>query len=611
MLNVRRGMRSILYPNASASYYLNQNLMNFEQYIHYSELIESSLILFLQNQNDTEEHYQNLIQIFEDHKIAENPDYLKEVLLMIISFSNDFHRFLNFFDKIEKIILFFRQRILEFWSNIEIFHIFKSNKRILLFLFNKNILILDQQILNIFCDAKFIEQKYLPYFYPEINTMIKSNLDIEDEIIECIDYQKKFFLEKRQIGENDTLLCEFIRKDNIEEFIDFINKEDIPLSSKIMTSIFETNSFLLNNCPTLLEYSAFFGSIRIFRYLIKNGAKFTSTLLSYSIHGENTEIIEEIGNHVNNSFDSYINSLIESIKCHNNILTQFVFDSYLKNSIKNIDLFNEVFNKHCLKYYNFLSSKKEVLMNSIGYYMNYINKNHQKQINENKSIDEKTILYNLIRTLSNKLRTLQDKVNDQNELITSITEENNCLKQENRNLHNMNKSLRLQNSILKKKIKKAINLNNLLIGKLKKTNSKLNELNNQLQYLAKHDFTSSDEVEYGPENINTSIILELFKNSKINVYCRRYSKILKDICFLIYINSNLTYRLLRKFIPLPHPDNLRKEYRDTIKNKEDNLLNKSQIKYLLEELRKEMTKDENEPIVACIAFDAATIDPRN
>ena len=49
---------------------------------------------------------------------------------------------------------------------------------------------------------------------------------------------KKNFLEKRQIGENDTLLCEFILKDNIEEFIDFINKEDIPLSSKIMTSIF-------------------------------------------------------------------------------------------------------------------------------------------------------------------------------------------------------------------------------------------------------------------------------------------------------------------------------------------------------------------------------------
>ena len=48
-----------------------------------------------------------------------------------------------------------------------------------------------------------------------------------------------------------------------------------------------------------------------------------------------------------------------------------------------------------------------------------------------------------------------------------------------------------------------------------------------------------------------------------------------------------------------------------IKNKQENLLNKDQIKYLLEELRGEMSKEENEPIVATIAFDAATIDPRN
>lgn len=149
------------------------------------------------------------------------------------------------------------------------------------------------------------------------------------------------------------------------------------------------------------------------------------------------------------------------------------------------------------------------------------------------------------------------------------------------------------------------------MGKLIKTNSKLNELNYKIKELAKIENHSSDDVEFGPENLTPSIILELFKNSKINVFCRRYSKTLKDICFMIYINSNITYNLLRKFIPLPHPDNLRKEYKDTIKNKEENLLNKNQIKFLLEELRNEMVKDENEPIVAAIAFDAATIDPRN
>ena len=80
---------------------------------------------------------------------------------------------------------------------------------------------------------------------------------------------------------------------------------------------------------------------------------------------------------------------------------------------------------------------------------------------------------------------------------------------------------------------------------------------------------------------------------------------------MLYINSNITYKLLKKFIPLPNPDNLRKEYKPVIKSKENNLLNKNQIKYLLEELKKEMSKEENGPIIATLAFDAATINPGN
>ena len=48
-----------------------------------------------------------------------------------------------------------------------------------------------------------------------------------------------------------------------------------------------------------------------------------------------------------------------------------------------------------------------------------------------------------------------------------------------------------------------------------------------------------------------------------------------------------------------------------IKNKQENLLNKDQIKYLFEKLHREMSKENNEPIVATITFNAATIDPQN
>lgn len=427
---------------------------NLNEYIQCRKNIESSLIYFIDNQNDIEENYQNMIQLFNDYKIAEKPDDLKEILYIIVSISNNFNRNFNFWKKIEQIILFFRKQIQEFWPNIERFHIFKENKRLLLFLINEKIVILDNQILDLFFNPKFISNNYIPYFYPEINEMLKNNLDIKDEVIKSIYYEKDAFLEKRQAGENDTLLCKIIQKDLINDFIIYINHEKIPLSAKIMTSIFETNSFLLENCPTLLEYSAFYGSVQIFRYLMKNGAKLTSSSLNYSIHGRNIEIIETIVKNQNYTFDSYINCLIESIKCHFYDLTQFIFESYLKNSIESFEAFDECFNKHCLKYFNYVTLRNEFNQNIVNNLIEYINKKRQKQndynylndetIEKENIFDEKCILYNFIENLLDIVTALQNKVIEQSEIIENITEENTDLK-------NRNKTLRLQNSILKKK----------------------------------------------------------------------------------------------------------------------------------------------------------------
>ena len=105
--------------------------------------------------------------------------------------------------------------------------------------------------------------------------------------------------------------------------------------------------------------------------------------------------------------------------------------------------------------------------------------------------------------------------------------------------------------------------------------------------------------------------MQLFKFSYISIHARKYSNSLKDICFLLFINSNITYKLLRKFIPLPHPDHLRKIYKYKMKIKKDNLLNQNQLEFLLHELHKEYSKDENKPIVAASKPNAATIDPRD
>ena len=87
-------------------------------------------------------------------------------------------------------------------------------------------------------------------------------------------------------GENDSYICTLIRNDSVEEFITNF--------SQISNSIFETNLFLIENIPTIIEYASFFGSIQIFQYLKYNNIKLEPSLWLCAIHGKNAEIIQKI-----------------------------------------------------------------------------------------------------------------------------------------------------------------------------------------------------------------------------------------------------------------------------------------------------------------------------
>ena len=53
-------------------------------YLHSRKNIEFYLMEFLKNTDDIEENYENVIHIFNDYKIDENWQDLKEVLDMVI-----------------------------------------------------------------------------------------------------------------------------------------------------------------------------------------------------------------------------------------------------------------------------------------------------------------------------------------------------------------------------------------------------------------------------------------------------------------------------------------------------------------------------------------------
>ena len=157
------------------------------------------------------------------------------------------------------------------------------------------------------------------------------------------------FGQDRKIGENESTLCQIIRSDSLNDFILYLNKHLISTRSKIKQSIFETNSYLIKNSPYLIDYSAFFGSLNIFKYLISNGAKLNPSLWLSAIHGQNIEIIKILEkSSINLNEKSYTECLKEAIKCHHNNIAKYIIDNFFNG--KKID--DDVF-ATSLKYCNF------------------------------------------------------------------------------------------------------------------------------------------------------------------------------------------------------------------------------------------------------------------
>ena len=312
-----------------------------KEYANKMKNIQETLLRFVENEDSNDLEFDNIFKYLNDHQILENKQELKTVLHIISKISDHHYRSQDFINKIEKLLKKLQNDIKKNYSNFDIFNIFKSNKRILLFLFKEEILILDNTIKYI-----IINGKYKTYFYPEYFS-IELNLNKhENDLIE--------FEEKRKIGQNDSYICQLIRDDLIEDFIAYINRTNLSLSSQIENSLFETNPFLLKHPnPSLIEYCTFFGSIQIFKYLRINGVEVKNTLWLYAIHGNNPEIInlfEENGNNLCYrkvlSFVSDKNLPLkcfqEAAKCHHIDIMIYIKDNFteLNISFKSLPYYN-------------------------------------------------------------------------------------------------------------------------------------------------------------------------------------------------------------------------------------------------------------------------------
>ncbi|KAK8888330.1 hypothetical protein M9Y10_039397 [Tritrichomonas musculus] len=335
---------------------------------------QNNLLEYLEDDENPDYNFETLTNICDENNYYYNKFKLKSFLHLLIKIIDNHYRNPNFFIKIFRILNYYKTQISEFFSNFEIFDIFKSNKRILLYLIEENLMKIDDYILHKMTERQFLNAKYPQYFAPEIKQLLKNEFlkkyqfynwtrkDWFDEISKDI---PEGFYEKRKNGENDNYLCYLIRGDMIKDFIVYFNKTNYKLSSYIESSIFETNSFLLMNKKiTLIEYAVFFGSIQIINFLQNNSIELNQSIWIYAVHGKNAEFIHQLEyNYADFKDKSNRQCLIESIKCHHN-----EFANYFKNNCLSIneDILNDILTQS-LKYYNFEFIENDLINKSCLY----------------------------------------------------------------------------------------------------------------------------------------------------------------------------------------------------------------------------------------------------
>ena len=151
----------------------------------------------------------------------------------------------------------------------------------------------------------------------------------------------------------------------------------------------------------MIEYSAFFGSIQIFKYLLMNNVELTSSLWLYAIHSNNAELIDLLeSNKVSppsNDELNYIQCLIESIKCHHNNIADFITTNYFEEGEKKEEVKEkeeeEIVSK-CLKYYNYSYIQIEATIKHGFFYLSFYHYDKLFQLlwEKKKNVIEKKII---------------------------------------------------------------------------------------------------------------------------------------------------------------------------------------------------------------------------
>ena len=217
------------------------------------------------------------------------------------------------------------------------------------------------------------------YFWPEIDqndheyTQIREKdpyLNSDDpqnqreiEFFKKIKENPEKHILNRKNGYHPSSLHKSIREDDIETFQSIISKNNINFNYIIEYSYYERTPFFQEDL-TLIQIAAFYGSIKIFKFLmIQNENINKENLLEYSYFGRNYEIIHLCEKEYKFSEKVYL----QAIKTHQNDLLSYYIDNFGDQITEDEDVENllsdfvyeekEVSNdeNECYKYLNYES----------------------------------------------------------------------------------------------------------------------------------------------------------------------------------------------------------------------------------------------------------------
>lgn len=119
---------------------------SIRKYIQEKKEIYSNLMNFLENSDNDDNSFQQLIDIFNNQEEDKFRTKIEEFLQLISIIADNHHREETFFTRIFQIIQNYKEKIEQTFSNIELFNMFQNNKKILLYLFKNKIILISGAI---------------------------------------------------------------------------------------------------------------------------------------------------------------------------------------------------------------------------------------------------------------------------------------------------------------------------------------------------------------------------------------------------------------------------------------------------------------------------------